>query len=527
MKSAIDTVKVVLLVAAVLAASGCLVKRKCFRDGDCPPPKICSASGSCVYECSSSGDCEEGFVCEDHRCVPEQVGPITCPDGMAAVENAFCMDRWEASRPDATGTSAGTDGSRATSRPGVLPWKAEESLPDSEVHNDDAERACEAAGKRLCTPREWEYACKGSADNTFVYGDAYDPLACNSLDTFGGEDDAKVMPTGSFTSCVDEWGVYDLCGNVYEHVAGGSDAIARGGSFESEDPMTETLRCDHVPTTYIPCYCTLGFRCCLTPGEEPEPEPEPSVEEPAEDAAGEPVDDGPDLLEEQDEAVEDAPEEDAAEEEAVSPACPAEMALVGTYCIDRWEVSREDATATSTGTLDVATSRPGVLAWNYASLAIGQAACTAAGKYLCTSAEWEAACEGGVGSTYTYGSLYDPVACTGGDTFCDCTGTACSGLTTCPYPGCYSLPSPEGGGPCGGGLHPTTTGSMPGCTNAYGVYDMSGNLWEIVDSSGVEQFRAGGYNSLDALTQHACTYYYPSGGPCSCSRGFRCCKAPE
>ena len=48
-------------------------------------------------------------------------GP-TCPSDMALVGANLCVDKWEASRPDATAWSFGSDSSHATSRAGVLPW---------------------------------------------------------------------------------------------------------------------------------------------------------------------------------------------------------------------------------------------------------------------------------------------------------------------------------------------------------------------------------------------------------------------
>jgi hypothetical protein len=264
-----------LVTLSCTSLAGCLVERRCFDDRDCPAPRICSERGACVLECTVDGDCQDGWECDGHRCVPGQVGPIECPNGMSSIGDSFCMDTWEASRPDATATSQGIDESLATSRPGVLPWTGGTDSVGHEVHNEDASRACAAAGKRLCTPAEWGYACGGSLGSTYVFGNDYSPTTCNSLDLYPGVEGAVLMPTGSFAGCVNEWGVYDLGGNAYEHVAGGSDATARGGSYKSLRPMEETLRCDYVPTTWIPCYCSLGFRCCLAPGEDPEPGPEP------------------------------------------------------------------------------------------------------------------------------------------------------------------------------------------------------------------------------------------------------------
>jgi formylglycine-generating enzyme required for sulfatase activity len=492
-------------------AAGCLVKRKCFRDDDCPEPKICNHRGRCAYECTRPWHCDEGWVCVNHRCVPEEV-EIECPEDMVAIES-FCMDIYEASRPDATATSQGTDDSRATSRPGVLPWTGDDDRGIL-VHVEDAQRACEAAGKRLCTPEEWQYSCSGTAGSTYSYGDLYSSTACNGLDLYGSIEEAWLVPTGSFPDCVNEWGVYDLTGNAYEHVEGDSDANARGGSYESTRPREETHRCDHVPTTWVPCYCSLGFRCCLTPGED--------AEEPVE-----PVDEADASSEDVFEVVQDLDviEEDPIEESDVPPRCPEGMVDAGTFCIDRYEASRDNATATHSGTSSTPTSRPGVLPWVHATLLEAREACSSVGKYLCTLDEWSEACTGPTDTVYTYGDDYEPERCNGTDTFCDCSSSACSGLTTCPYPGCYTEESPEGGGPCGGSPHLMPTGSFRRCTNGYGLLDASGNAWELVDlGDDTLQVMGGGYNSIEPVTQLACGFHPEHWLPCTCSRGFRCCK---
>ncbi len=228
-------------------------------------------SDGCEYECVPSGkeicndrddDCnglvDEGLVCR-------------CPEGMVNILEQFCIDRYEASRPDATATSYGSDESRATSRPGVLPWYP--------VDLPTAQAACQAAGKRLCTPSEWELACRGPDDTTYSYGDTYDPTTCNGIDAFCncGQGSAcedrdpcpfphcfhecgasfHLVPTGSFPNCTNEFGVYDMNGNVWEL---GSDGMPRGGAFNCGDSETYH-QCGFVATWNPPA---RGFRCCCT-----------------------------------------------------------------------------------------------------------------------------------------------------------------------------------------------------------------------------------------------------------------------
>lgn len=241
-----------------MLAHGCVRQYRCFENKECKP-KICE-QGECVYKCSDDRPCNPGFRCVEHECAPLQVErprnretEITCPEEMVLMADLFCIDRYEASRPDATEITAGSDDSKALSVEGVMPWQA----PTNAI----AEAACAASGKRLCSPTEWEYACRGPDETDYAYGDGYDPVACNGIDTFepGGY---HLLPTGSFDRCTNAWGVFDMNGNLWERVAGGDDTTVRGGAFNCKDSK-EYHRCDYVPNTWSPS--ALGFRCCLDP----------------------------------------------------------------------------------------------------------------------------------------------------------------------------------------------------------------------------------------------------------------------
>jgi formylglycine-generating enzyme required for sulfatase activity len=226
-------------------------------DQDCPHPKICNKErgGVCEYQCSVDGECDLLYRCSEHQCVPACLESMTCPGDMVGA-CTVCIDRHEASRPDATTTSVGSIESMATSRANALPW---ELGPD----NETAARACAAAGKRLCTAAEWATACAGASQTVYGYGDAYDAVSCNGIDTFGPSA-VKLLPTGSFTDCTNGWGAYDLNGNLWEHVLGGSGRTVRGGAYNCIDSR-KLHRCDYVPGNWTPS--ALGFRCCLTPPE--------------------------------------------------------------------------------------------------------------------------------------------------------------------------------------------------------------------------------------------------------------------
>jgi len=204
---------------------------------------------------------------------------LPCPDDMVP-SGAVCIDRYEASRPDATATFAGTDESRATSRPGVLPWAVN---PMSSAALAAFEAACAAAGKRLCRADEWQAACRGPSDLPYVYGSTFDREVCNCVDTFcddycadhgipAGDCDTapdcgyrysclRMLPTGSMPGCTNELGHFDINGNVWEIVRSTADARGyevRGGAFNC---AMASLR---VSCSFNAGWLDLfaGFRCC-------------------------------------------------------------------------------------------------------------------------------------------------------------------------------------------------------------------------------------------------------------------------
>ena len=187
-----------------------------------------------------------------------------CPEGMVPVENQFCIDAFEASRPDATSTSTGSDESMAVSVGGVTPWKV--------YSLEEAEAACQAAGKRLCEPEEWYQACTGPEEYTYTYGDTYVADACNGIDTHCECDDGEhyegcysecggayyMVATGSMSDCTNGYGVYDMSGNLWEYVAGAADDEVRGGAYNCGDSAA-THQCGF-ELTWTPS--ARGFRCC-------------------------------------------------------------------------------------------------------------------------------------------------------------------------------------------------------------------------------------------------------------------------
>ncbi len=186
-----------------------------------------------------------------------------------------------------------------------------------------------------------------------------------------------------------------------------------------------------------------------------------------------------------------SPDAGMGEADAGEPTCPEEMTLVvrtdRVFCVDSYEASRSDATTSSPGSADsMAHSQAGVMPWADISLADAAAACEAAGKRLCTAAEWGTSCGGSAGFLYPYDeSTYSATTCNGID---------------------------RGVGAA------APTGSHPSCTSPDGIFDLSGNLEEWVSDG---QTRGGSYE--DSSASLTCTGEEGPTAP-SAAIGFRCCS---
>jgi len=219
--------------------------------------------------------------------------------------------------------------------------------------------------------------------------------------------------------------------------------------------------------------------------------------------------------------------------------CPAEMALVDDrVCVDRWEASlvqrvpggvekawspflpidgRESGVR--------AVSRPGVIPQGYISGRQAAEACSASGKRLCSADEWEHACRGPSNFQFPYGAERRAGACND------------DVRPVHPVAEVSQLLGIQRDRMWREAMNETLinqlpdtllpTGSRAECTNAYGVYDMVGNLHEWIDDPD-GTFR-GGYYMDTTKNGDGCSYrtmahdftYHDY------STGFRCCMDPE
>lgn len=232
---------------------------------------------------SSSQPATDGGVTIDAPTPP--AGPC---GAMALVDTGdarFCIDRHEGALEEPR------DGSWQPASPYqtvgdriVRAVPAAAIPPQGYISGDEAQQACERAGKRLCTSVEWLAACRGAEGRAFPYGATHVDGACNDaypghplIDYFGtsegiwdamhmndpgiNQQPSTIAPGGAYSECVTPDGVFDLHGNLHEWVADAGGTF-RGGFYA--DASRNGAGCAYTTTAHDRAYhdYSTGFRCC-------------------------------------------------------------------------------------------------------------------------------------------------------------------------------------------------------------------------------------------------------------------------
>jgi formylglycine-generating enzyme required for sulfatase activity len=127
---------------------------------------------------------------------------------------------------------------------------------------------------RLPTEAEWEYAARAGSSSIYYFGDVVDPLRQHAW--FQNNSDGKTHPVAQKLS--NQWGLYDMYGNVWEWVqdwhdkdyytnsptndpqgqSSGSNRVIRGGSWSND-----SVRCNSAYRSYYQpngSSTIIGFR---------------------------------------------------------------------------------------------------------------------------------------------------------------------------------------------------------------------------------------------------------------------------
>lgn len=222
-----------------------------------------------------------------------------CPQDMASIDDKFCVDKYEASLVEVMPSGEerawpyyqAPDGLasghvvRAVSEKGVY--------PQGYISEKQAIEACGRSGKRLCKPAEWKTACKGPETKKFGYANERSAGTCNDNGkspvgsffpaavaegkawTWDKMNDERLnqmagglAETGSHESCTNEYGVYDMVGNLHEWV------LDPAGTFQGGYYLDVTQNgdgCGYRTDAHEAWYhdYSTGFRCCADEGSLP------------------------------------------------------------------------------------------------------------------------------------------------------------------------------------------------------------------------------------------------------------------
>jgi hypothetical protein len=210
-----------------------------------------------------------------------------CPSEMASVENRFCIDRWEGSlveRGEAEKTTPWSAYAPPADGHVYIARSAAGVVPQAYISAGQAEGACRTAGKRLCAPVEWRMACGGSQGFAYPYGPkrvagkchdsgvapmlvfhaaemkkGWGPIELN--DPRNNQLDGTVAKTGAFPDCINDYGVYDMVGNLHEWTAD-TNGTFQGGYWLDTSLHGDGCAYRTISHGYGYHDYSTGFRCC-------------------------------------------------------------------------------------------------------------------------------------------------------------------------------------------------------------------------------------------------------------------------
>ena len=215
----------------------------------------------------------------------EEPEPTACPAGMVLVDGSYCPnveqtclewmeppgDRYAHFRCARYQAPAKCVGARQHRRYCIdATERLEEGtrLPQNGKSWNDATAICNAAGARVCTSDEWQFACEGEEMRPYPYGWERDATACNvdvmkGLGHVGKLVDHRTTPE-EHPACVSPFGVHDMAGNVAEwttdtHAPKNARTVMKGAWW-----LPGKHACRDVQRGHNAVYAgtETGVRCC-------------------------------------------------------------------------------------------------------------------------------------------------------------------------------------------------------------------------------------------------------------------------
>ena len=237
----------------------------------------------------------KGYVSSTVHALDEGTAPPphagTCPPDMAKVLGAFCVDKYEGSLVEQK-----DDGTQVPADPYATPLpnhmyvarSVAGVVPQGYVSAEQADAACKRAKKRLCQSVEWRLACAGSAGTAYPYGPTRvagkchdtgkSPMLAYHADTMSrgwgrtelndprnNAMEGGLAKTGASPDCVNDYGAYDMVGNLHEWTADPNGTFQGGFWLDvtqhGEGCAYRTIAHDFSYHDY-----STGFRCCADLG---------------------------------------------------------------------------------------------------------------------------------------------------------------------------------------------------------------------------------------------------------------------
>jgi hypothetical protein len=215
-----------------------------------------------------------------------------CPSEMANIDDRFCIDRWEGSLvemlPDGREVPWPPFGVVDSSRK-LRAVSVGNVYPQAYISGAQAARVCAASGKRLCAPVEWRKACMGPQESKFGYASTRVTGRCNDSgyspmlrlypqvaqswhlvgmtemnDPRLNQLDGTLSPTGAHDGCTNDYGVFDMVGNLHEWT-NDPNGTFQGGYYLDTHQNGDGCSYRTVAHEFTYHDYSTGFRCCASP----------------------------------------------------------------------------------------------------------------------------------------------------------------------------------------------------------------------------------------------------------------------